>query len=171
MNTDSLCHSCFSGIQIHLTASKGENQSPSSYHIDLKLDNFCKSILPCFTNMTPHRLRKLWSYLSLLQHKHFHTHEDATSTINILIQKRGLREDLLQSPVHSNSEILLGRHCEGFKWGGSSGKESSCQCRRHKRCGFNPWVRKIPWRKKWQPTEVFLPVESYGQMSLMGYSL
>ena len=33
-----------------------------------------------------------------------------------------------------------------------SGKESTCRCRR---CGFNPWVRKIPWRRKWQPTPVF----------------
>ena len=36
--------------------------------------------------------------------------------------------------------------------GGTSGKEPTYLCRRHKRCGFNPWVRKIPWRRKWQPT-------------------
>ena len=36
---------------------------------------------------------------------------------------------------------------------------------------FNPWVRKIPWRRKWQPTPVFLPGESHGQRSLVGYSL
>ena len=47
----------------------------------------------------------------------------------------------------------------GFQ-GGSSGKESACQWRRHKRCGFNPWVRKIPWRRAWHPTPVFLPGES-----------
>ena len=41
--------------------------------------------------------------------------------------------------------------------GGTSGKESTCQCRRHKRCGFNPLAGKIPWRWKWQPTPVFLP--------------
>ena len=51
-----------------------------------------------------------------------------------------------------------------------SGKESACQCRRHQRCGFNPWVRKIPWRRKWQPTPVVFPGESYGQRSLMGYT-
>ena len=51
-----------------------------------------------------------------------------------------------------------------------SDKESACQCRRHQRCGFNPWVRKIPWRRKWQSTPVFLPGESCGQRSLMGYS-
>ena len=35
--------------------------------------------------------------------------------------------------------------------------------------GFNPWVRKIPWRRKWQPTPVFLPGKSHGQRSLVGY--
>jgi len=35
---------------------------------------------------------------------------------------------------------------------------------------FNSWVRKIPWRRKWQPTPVFLPRESHGQRSLVGYS-
>ena len=50
------------------------------------------------------------------------------------------------------------------------GKESACQCRRCKRCGFNPWVGKIPWRRAWQPTPVFLPGESHGQRSLVGYS-
>ena len=34
---------------------------------------------------------------------------------------------------------------------------------------FKPWVRKIPWRRKWQPTPVFLPGESPGQRSLKGY--
>ena len=43
------------------------------------------------------------------------------------------------------------------------------QCRRH-RCRFNPWVRKIPWRKRWQPTPVFLLGEVHGQRSLVGYS-
>ena len=36
--------------------------------------------------------------------------------------------------------------------------------------GFNPWVGNIPWRRKWQPTPVFLPGESHGQRSLAGYS-
>ena len=37
--------------------------------------------------------------------------------------------------------------------------------------GFNPWVGKIPWRREWQPTPVFLSGESNGQRSLAGYSL
>ena len=54
--------------------------------------------------------------------------------------------------------------------GGASGKEPAYQCRRHKRCGLDPWVGKIPWKKAWLPTPVFLPRESHGQRSLMGYS-
>ena len=52
-----------------------------------------------------------------------------------------------------------------------SGKEYACQCRRPRRRGFDHWVRKIPWRSKWQPTPVFLPGECHGQRSLLGYSL
>ena len=54
--------------------------------------------------------------------------------------------------------------------GGASGKEPTCQCRRHKRRRFESWVRKVPWRRKWQPPPVFLPGESHGRRSLAGYS-
>jgi len=52
-----------------------------------------------------------------------------------------------------------------------SGKESACHCKRHRRWGFDPWVEKIPWGRKWQPTPVFLSRESHGQRSLVSYSL
>jgi len=55
---------------------------------------------------------------------------------------------------------------EGFP-GGSDGKEPACQCRRP---GFAPWVGEIPWRRKWQPTPIFLPGESQGLRSLVGHS-
>ena len=47
-----------------------------------------------------------------------------------------------------------------------SGKESTCQCRR---CGFDPWLRKIPWKKKGQLTPLCLPGKSHGQRSLVGF--
>ena len=47
-------------------------------------------------------------------------------------------------------------------------EESSCQCRTSE---FDPWVGKIPWRRKSIPTPVFLPGKSHGQRSLMGYGL
>jgi len=54
--------------------------------------------------------------------------------------------------------------------GGTTGKESACQCLRLKRPAFYSWVRKIPWRRKWQPTLVFLPRKFHGQKILVGYS-
>ena len=67
-----------------------------------------------------------------------------------------------------SGSIRLGYHCvvslnlnfllELSWWLG--GKEFTYQCRRHRRRRFNPWVGKIPWRRKWQPTLVFLPRES-----------
>ena len=51
--------------------------------------------------------------------------------------------------------------------GGTSGKESACQCRRCQRFRFDPWIRKIPWSRKWQPTSVFLPGKSHAQRSLV----
>ena len=50
-----------------------------------------------------------------------------------------------------------------------SGKESAQQCRRHRRQQFSLWVGKIPWRRAWQPTPVFLLGESYAQRSLVGH--
>ena len=49
-----------------------------------------------------------------------------------------------------------------------SGEESASQCRRHKRHGFDSWVRKIPWRRKWQPPRIFLLGKSHAQRSLGG---
>ena len=59
--------------------------------------------------------------------------------------------------VHTHTHT---RVCVGFP--GSSGKECACQCRRHRRHGFGPWVRKIPWNRKCQPSTVFLPGKATG---------
>ena len=52
-----------------------------------------------------------------------------------------------------------------------SGEESACQCKRQKKHEFDPWVRKIPWHRKWQHTPVLLPRQFHGQRSLAGYNL
>ena len=57
----------------------------------------------------------------------------------------------------------------GFS-GGLEGKESACKCRRQKRHSFIPWVRKIPWSRKWQHALVFLSGKAHGQRNLAGYS-
>ena len=57
-------------------------------------------------------------------------------------------------------------HVAGFP-SGLDGKESAFQ---RGRPGFDPWVRKIPWRREWLPTLVFLPGEFHGQRNPLGYS-
>ena len=59
--------------------------------------------------------------------------------------------------------------CWGFP-GGAVVRESTCQHRTRRRRGFDPWVGKIPWKRTWQPTPVFLPGKSHGQRSLVDYS-
>ena len=74
----------------------------------------------------------------------------------------------LKGPPHTHIE-KKSPFSKGFP-GGASGKEPACQCRRCERSRFDPWVGKIPWRRAWQPSLVFLPGESQGQRSLAGYS-
>ena len=66
-------------------------------------------------------------------------------------------------------EFSLYRLLWGFP-GGASGKELTYQSRRCNKHRFDSWIEKIPWRKAWQPTQVFLPGESHEQRSLAGYS-
>ena len=80
----------------------------------------------------------------------------------------GPRDSTRWRKLQARKEWAVG-HLLGLP-GWHSGKEPACQRRRHKRCGFDPWVGKIPWRRKWQPapvpwrrawqpTPVFLPGE------------
>ena len=52
-----------------------------------------------------------------------------------------------------------------------SGKDAVCNAGDTRNCRFDPWVRKIPWRREWQPNPVFLPGKFHGQRSLVGYNL
>ena len=94
------------------------------------------------------------------------------SAAMILIHKSYLYLGKLITPLgfnHCFEEIriiILIVEKMGFP-GGSDGKESASSCRRPR---FDPWIRKIPWRREWLPTPVFLPEEFHGQKSLTGYS-
>ena len=79
-----------------------------------------------------------------------------------------MRPHGLYSPWNSPGQNTGGLP-KGFP-GGASGEEPACQYRRCKRCVFDPWVGKIPWRRKWQPIPVFLPGKSHRQRILAGYS-
>ena len=97
------------------------------------------------------------------------THKEpfCTSVVSSLSQKGGEQ----RSPKYSK-RILPLLIIKGLllDYGSTSGKKSAGQCRRCKRHGFNPWVRKIPWRRKWHPTPVFLPGKPHGQRSLAAFS-
>ena len=89
------------------------------------------------------------------------------------LQYSGLENSMDYSCKESDTtERLWKKNCitkMGFP-GGASVKEPTCQCKRCKWYRFNLWVGQIPWRREWLPTPVFLPGESHGQRSLMGYS-
>ena len=94
-----------------------------------------------------------------------HGLETATVATGISPEKENLRS---RSPrtTPDQSRIngihkVLGLPC------GLDGKQPACECRRTR---FNLWVGKIPWRRKWPPTPVFLPGRSHGQRGLVGYS-
>ena len=78
-----------------------------------------------------------------------------------LIAVQGTLKNLLQ---HHSLKASVLQHLAFF---GSEGKASAFNAGRS---GFDPWVRKILWRREWQPTPVFLPGESHRHRSLMGYS-
>ena len=85
------------------------------------------------------------------------------------LQSTGLQElDMTQRLNHHHHENLPRPYNKYWDFpDGSDGKAFCLQCGRP---GFNPWVGKTSWRRKWQPTPVFLPGKSHGQSSLVGYS-
>ena len=127
----------------------------------------------------------LLSYNSILTStqpwKQFHFHEESARWHMHCMVKTNTQNSLLRKALYWSEHLVTCLYYQhvcfksnqspklGFP-GSTSGKELTCQCRRHKTSGFNPWVRMIPWRRKWKPTSVFLPGESHGQRSLEGYS-
>ena len=81
--------------------------------------------------------------------------------INHQVLMRGVPLYLLFRPFRAQHPFIFNYYLPG----GSA--RIRLQCRR---CVFDPWVGKVPWRKKWQPTPVFLPGKFHGQKSLVGYS-
>ena len=73
-------------------------------------------------------------------------------------------ENTITNISRMSKQITVNSYKKGFL--GSSAVKI-CQC---KRCGFDPWVQKVPWKRKWQPVPVFLPGKSYGKRGLAGYS-
>ena len=106
---------------------------------------------------------------------HFHALEKEMATLSSVLARRipwTVEPDGLPS-MGSHRDDLAAAAAAYISLGlpiWLSGKESACQCRQSRRRGFDPWVRKIPWKRSWQPTPVFLLWKSHGQRSLVGYS-
>ena len=107
---------------------------------------------------------------------HFHALEKAMATHSSVLAWRipgtgepgGLPSIGSHRVGHNWSDLAAAADLLHFtRW--LSGKIPACQGRGHRKCGFNPWIRKILWKKKWQPTPVFLPEKSNEQRSLVGY--
>ena len=90
---------------------------------------------------------------------HLNSENQAWLVSPIRTQLRG-SELICFSAINTGPEMIAGP-----LWS-FGGREPACHC---KTCRFSPWVRKIPWGRKWQPTPVFLPGKSKGQWSLVGY--
>ena len=91
-------------------------------------------------------------------------------TVSLCIKSIILSQDGGKNLCLSECRILSYLDLSSSFPDGASGKEPSYHCRRCKRHVFDPWVRKIPWKRAWQPTPVFFPGESHGQRSLTGYN-
>ena len=95
--------------------------------------------------------------------------ESMATHSSILVWRIPMDSGAWQSAVHGvtkNRTWLSDQKCMHW-WLRLSGKESGSQCRRYR---FDPWIQKIAWRRKWQPTPVLLPRQFHGQRSLVGYS-
>ena len=119
---------------------------------------------PASSSNQQHYIQSEFKFLStfLLLHPS-HSSQRKFSAFKSLCDQLGLTQIM-----HDHLPIL--RLITLIGGGGTRGKEPACKCRRHKRHRFHPWVGKIPWRRAWQPTPVFLPGESHGQRGLAGYS-
>ena len=99
-------------------------------------------------------------------------HIDKLFNCHPLLQQYYVNDFISQLEVLKVKERVLVPSHRSY-WGfpaGTSGKEPACQCRRCKRLVFDPCIGKIPWRRKWQSTPIFLPGKSHGQRSLESYS-
>ena len=129
------------------------NATPSHHKINLKVDICTQSDSFHERFFSPFLSSPLFLFL-------FPNFPSSLSTI-------GWRRNKEVEPKISAVYRLRTSMDQGLSWW-LRGEESACQCRRR---GLDPWVKKSPWRRKWQPTPVFVPGKSYGQRSLAGYSL
>ena len=119
------------------------------------------------------------AFLPSPSHVHVLMHKDVSSHSSYEVWNRKRKKNEHLSSIHFMPDSFLRSlpsqraGCLGVCWGSCTwgiprrhgGKESTCQWRRCKRLGFNPWVGRVPWRRKWQPGN---PCQYYCLENLMG---
>ena len=141
-------------------------------HLSLKSSIFFSFVFSSFI-FTVFSPSFLWAIWIILVHQFLWVSNVLSISISPVFKKKKTNRVALGTAlyIHLTYHSLLMLSYYHFKVGrGATGKEPACEGRRCKRCRFDPWVGKIPWRKAWQPTPVFMPGESHGQRSLAGYS-
>ena len=128
----------------------------------------------CICTCSLHKTQIL-SEISMLEHRLWESHGEVNACLtncSVICDSDDSEVTFLEVRTSLYNEILCACKHRGFL-GGWLGKESACNAGDHLQCrrlGFDPWVRKIPWIRKWKVTTVFLAGKSRGQRSLVGYS-
>ena len=107
-----------------------------------------------------------WRNICSLKTLSLSVHGSLAGSLSWILENPVLYWHLVTQKLFPNLKTALEQVIRELPWW-LRGKESACQCRR---CGFDPWIRKIPWSRRQQPTPVLLPGKFHGQRSLMGYS-
>ena len=123
----------------------------SSLECMIPFVNQLQLLLPVYCNLERKGHNSESALLSLPWVSSCHLHPIPAALQFLQQAVRTLLPFCVQPPLGS----LYTRPC------GANGKELACQCRRCKRRRFYPWVGRIPWRRAWQPTPVFLPGKSH----------
>ena len=172
-----LTHTCFPLCHLadHVLQLFGPSSLPSP--LWLRYQSLMIRDLPFFGNICQILLYIIWGHIFLGADLGIIIYSWWIKTfININSQCMSLvifYPQIYWSNIDIHQQRPFMRVCTSFHEsfpGGACGKESVCQCRRCKSHEFDPWVGKIPWKRKWQPTPVFLPGGFHGQRSLVGYS-
>ena len=123
----------------------------------------CSYTSPYRSGLIRHPLSSSWSSDLPLGFLSFF---DGISCYDPLLTHKYFNIPHLQHPARLRPGMSQPSFSLGYLGGWLSCKEPACQSRIP---GFDPWVGRIPWRRKWQPTPVFLPGKSHGWRSLVGY--
>ena len=154
--------------------SKSADMNPTGLNPMVKISNLmlphmCQTCTWCFTYYTFMPQNSPVSLMLLLAPFY------RLGNMFIEVKKLQNLNVFLSIQLCSAGLLSMGRGCgQSFgafqcsSQGDFPGKEPARQCRRCKSHRFNPWARKIPWRRQWQPTQVLLPGESHEQRSLVG---